>query len=934
MKPTSPNTERSTYLRKSILVGSLLFILLLVFGFSRVAGAALPDMPNVVKPNPEPGYPAGFDTFAPRVDSSIPTAGAPIVVESTKIAGPGESVSVIGDNLSLNTRFIIFSQNTPGNGILLDAKVQRLDAPKKAVLTLPELKDKMPSWSTAFIWLKNNFGTSRPMVINQTNVTWVHTKPVTVGETTTVYGYNLAHGNGATTSWVYIKPASGSGKWAAIVSVNPYRVQFKVPSGLSNGSYQVWVHNGHGGKYGWSKSPNDLTVWSGQGWTSTTFNVKSYGAVGEGTTDDTQTIKNAIAASANSPKSTVYFPTGTYKISGTLNASSNQRWMGDGKTASIITVIGSANPAVNINNKDLVEIRDMKIDSSSVTTTNIMIGGWSGGTASNIWITNIETFASTNGVGIALVYSSSIYLNGCKITGAAMGNTWGCTKFYVDNCSYYGRGGGHDWMQFYGMRYLTITNSTFQDYNPAGYDDPNSKNLDFIGRVLFQCPGDDGMANSGLVTGIENEYIGNNTTYGMGFHRIDPQKLGTNGGEQFSTDEQKGQLLGVPVSADATHIMVGAALSPLMQAGYIVVNRGKGEGQLRKIIGYDSGTNTAAISPDWTIIPDNTSYCSAQTLVKNVTFYNNNLQGHDNYATFQSASTGIQNYAATANSIIANNTIRQVGCGLTYWTFWQGKNVAVPGNYGTSINNYYINNDIAKVNCGVALQFADWDRTNLCNDILTSFGLMVRNNKIDGAGISIGAAYSTGLEVMERNTITNAAIGIDIGPWGAGNPDQTFNLVFSKNRLSGSRAGVSVASGVKYKMDLQGNTYSGYKTVYAGSAPGYVLEAPYRFIEMDSANPKRSIQVWNSGTAAMNWTAGKDAAWLKLSATSGSAPVEGGNNITITCNPSGLAVGTHSGTITVTAGAQTKKVTVNYKVTAHLQDLSVGQYARCHRIRT
>jgi hypothetical protein len=60
--------------------------------------------------------------------------------------------------------------------------------------------------------------------------------------------------------------------------------------------------------------------------TRTLFNVISYGAVGNGATDDTASINNAIAAAAAAGGGTVYFPKGVYKITSTLN-------VGDGSAA-------------------------------------------------------------------------------------------------------------------------------------------------------------------------------------------------------------------------------------------------------------------------------------------------------------------------------------------------------------------------------------------------------------------------------------------------------------------------------------------------------------------------------------------------------------------------------------------------------------------------
>jgi hypothetical protein len=60
--------------------------------------------------------------------------------------------------------------------------------------------------------------------------------------------------------------------------------------------------------------------------------VKSFGAKGDGTTDDTAAIQAAIDAS-----SSVFFPAGTYIVSGTgLYAKSNLKMSGEGRSASIL----------------------------------------------------------------------------------------------------------------------------------------------------------------------------------------------------------------------------------------------------------------------------------------------------------------------------------------------------------------------------------------------------------------------------------------------------------------------------------------------------------------------------------------------------------------------------------------------------------------------
>lgn len=80
--------------------------------------------------------------------------------------------------------------------------------------------------------------------------------------------------------------------------------------------------------------------------TTSAINVKSYGAKGDGTTDDTTAIQNAITAAYNQTNGgAVYLPTGTYVVSSQLtvtkNTSKNTIIFGDGMYASVIKFTAS-----------------------------------------------------------------------------------------------------------------------------------------------------------------------------------------------------------------------------------------------------------------------------------------------------------------------------------------------------------------------------------------------------------------------------------------------------------------------------------------------------------------------------------------------------------------------------------------------------------------
>ena len=84
--------------------------------------------------------------------------------------------------------------------------------------------------------------------------------------------------------------------------------------------------------------------------TSFYINVKDYGAVGDGSTDDATAINNAIAAAKAAGGGVVFFPVGNYRVASTINVTgSTGRYitlMGEGEQASKITADLSLTPVI------------------------------------------------------------------------------------------------------------------------------------------------------------------------------------------------------------------------------------------------------------------------------------------------------------------------------------------------------------------------------------------------------------------------------------------------------------------------------------------------------------------------------------------------------------------------------------------------------------
>jgi hypothetical protein len=77
--------------------------------------------------------------------------------------------------------------------------------------------------------------------------------------------------------------------------------------------------------------------------------------------------------------------------------------------------------------------------------------------------------------------------------------------------------------------------------------------------------------------------------------------------------------------------------------------------------------------------------------------------------------------------------------------------------------------------------------------------------------------------------------------------------------------------------------------------------------------PAQFPLIWHLGDHSLTWSASADQSWIVLDATSGITP----SGIGISANPSGLPVGTFTGTVTITSNAEgtnTSTIKVNLEI--------------------
>ena len=150
------------------------------------------------------------------------------------------------------------------------------------------------------------------------------------------------------------------------------------------------------------------------------FNVKRFGAKGDGKTDDTATIKAAIAAAGGG---TVFFPVGVYVVSDTLVQPDMQTWLGAGMAAvlpgaekgSCIKAVHGGKAIVAMHRLDGLQVRGpggvanpqsvgIWSDGSALTLRDVSVAGFATGMSiDNVWYAHLDRVSlMQNSLGLSI----------------------------------------------------------------------------------------------------------------------------------------------------------------------------------------------------------------------------------------------------------------------------------------------------------------------------------------------------------------------------------------------------------------------------------------------------------------------------------------------------------------------------------------------------
>ena len=257
------------------------------------------------------------------------SAGPPVVFWASDPSRPGDTVMMYGAGLAeaRGVRMVRVEDGAaegPGTGAFVLPDTAQLLKPMQASehsakFFLPD--DVKPG--VFAVQVETPQGRSGVVMVNRAEAWWCqrgagragaapHGVSASPGGWVRVFGRCLGQVNARTT--VLMK---GPKTATLTAQADGYSAKAELPKDLPPGEYEVLVHNGFGGKWGWS-APVKITIAARDAWPETVFNVKDLGAKGDALADDTAAVAQALQKAKANGGGVVYFPRGGYKLTATL----------------------------------------------------------------------------------------------------------------------------------------------------------------------------------------------------------------------------------------------------------------------------------------------------------------------------------------------------------------------------------------------------------------------------------------------------------------------------------------------------------------------------------------------------------------------------------------------------------------------------------------
>ena len=573
----------------------------------------------------------------PKVSEFTGLKQPPIIIRISDAISPGEAFSVYGDGIfdceiaiSPALEDIVLSEPDENSSIINSVLA---DPDGHFVTALLPLEYEAGGY---YVWLKNKYGWSKPILMNTARPQWISINIIAPGLSAKLSGRNLDGDEFGAESNINIQLTGEDDRIydAEILTYNPFAVDFTVSEDVPKGNYNIRYSN-DGVIYQDIESnqtievvdkPNDPygleVAWAGEFIYDRVYNVKDYGAKGDGDTDDTKAIQAAIDALKKEGGGVAYFPNGTYNAV-SLHLYAGIILTGEDKHKAKIAYTNTA-------------------DGASGTT---LIRSWEDGrTIGKTGLYNIQ-------LGIDMKNPNQVYPD----TFVSMGNPWGDAVYVEHRTAEYifmkdivvdyptevrsGRGLGSNML---GKGYLLVKGNILKGYQASVSSFYFTNYISFIENDVTTHRGQMGVSSMYSVFMRNNikftpEYIVG--TFGeerRGFDVDGWVYLEGNYMENDATDHNSGETINFEGNSGLTKMLGHVTkatentitIEPLMYMGglqgyaeddavswnfakrrwarwHVLIIEGKGFGQMLPIMSNEG--KVLKLGGSWKIIPDSTS---------------------------------------------------------------------------------------------------------------------------------------------------------------------------------------------------------------------------------------------------------------------------------------------------------------------------------------
>jgi hypothetical protein len=581
-----------------------------------------------------------------------------------------------------------------------------------------------------------------------------------------VFGRNIIRQPGR--AQLTLLPDSGGAAAKAVLTKGDlWRGTFRIPDQLTPGHYRLRLFNGDGGNDEWVDA-GSMTVREPDPESTESFDVRAYGANGDGKFDCTRAINAAINAARQSGGGTVYFPRGRYLVSDMLVIPPHVRIRGE--RTDLVNLVWpdfADPPPALLQGTTQFSIEDVTIYASN--HLHVISGGFvfrdtRVPNAGDIAIRRVRIRASafrgqmdTEATVHRMKDLQRVFPGSAPETVRLTGN-----RIEVSDCDILGS--GHSLYLFKATNAVVAGNTLSNGRNGA-YLILGSRRVVFENNVVtgadLQATGGGISTVSKDVSASENIFIGSNTFKALyGFYR-----------EAMTTDGPAGYYFGHAESNSYSGLSLLDAANPYpatpdWTGAIVMVVNGRGAGQYGRVASFTNTPPKLSITLDRALqVPlDPTSEITIVPAHENYLIIDNSFE--DTGVAAQSFGTGLGHVIAGNRS---NRTSGFAAIGLDYNHFQPCWRIQILDNHILEGNVYRAGPD-ENVLSNEALIFVR------ANQTVTTPGrpplvqaVIVRGNLLDqDAHIQIQgfSAASPGVRdvVVEANTTGPSRVGLVVDP--------------------------------------------------------------------------------------------------------------------------------------------------------------------------